>query len=133
MPRVLVVDDNPAMLRALGRMLGSTCDVMTAIDAAEALFRAEHFGPYSVVVLDQRMPGLTGVELVDQIKLRWPRTACVMLTGNPNDPGIKEQLGDGRLVRLLIKPCPLDEISKAVHDADRVYQVSQGITAEAVE
>lgn len=112
-------------------MLTPTCYVMTATNGEDALGKARHFGPFSVVLMDQRMPGLTGVELMEKLRELSNHTAFVMLTGHGTDPAVQELLSDGRLARMLTKPCPIDDIIEAVHAADRVYQVSAPEIASA--
>ncbi|RME28572.1 MAG: sigma-54-dependent Fis family transcriptional regulator, partial [Deltaproteobacteria bacterium] len=78
--RVLVVDDEPYMLQAWKKILdGQECDVRTLSDPHEALVILESWKP-DVAVVDIRMPGMDGIELLRQAKMRDLDTEVVMMT-----------------------------------------------------
>jgi response regulator RpfG family c-di-GMP phosphodiesterase len=82
--RVLVVDDNPSVLRFLAAAFGAnSCRVAQAGAAEEALelLRAERF---DLVVSDIKMPGLSGLDLLRAVKGRQPGTPVVLITGAPS-------------------------------------------------
>src|SRR5216117_2686755 len=83
-PRVLIVDDDPALLEALPetlrlRMSGVTVD--TASSAAVALDRIAA-RDYDAIVTDIKMPGMDGLELLTEIRGRQPETSTLMITGH---------------------------------------------------
>jgi CheY-like chemotaxis protein len=81
-PLVLFVDDDPRVLAAIRRCLRREWyDVATAESAREALERLAR-GAADLVVADQRMPGMTGTDLLEEIRLRFPFTPCAILTGD---------------------------------------------------
>ncbi|GMU60036.1 MAG: hypothetical protein AMXMBFR34_17990 [Myxococcaceae bacterium] len=80
MSRVVVVDDEPAVAKALTRLLTSHgFDVCTCLSAASALaeLRAR---PADVVVSDFHMPGMDGVALLAEVKRCWPATCRVLIS-----------------------------------------------------
>src|SRR5205823_4957543 len=82
--RVLVVDDDPALLQALPaalriRMAAVTVD--TADSAAAALDRIAAID-YDAIVTDIKMPGMDGLALLAEIRTRWPDTPILMITGH---------------------------------------------------
>ena len=79
--RVLVVDDDPAMLRAVERILAPVHDVRGAASGEEALraFRAQ---PFDVAIIDIRMPGMDGFQLTRAIKEARPATEVILVTGS---------------------------------------------------
>ena len=80
-PSILFVDDDPRVLSALRRGLRrEALRIETAGNAREALARLEEEG-FDLVVSDQKMPGMTGVELLKTIRARWPRTQRILLSG----------------------------------------------------
>src|SRR6185436_917471 len=82
---VVVVDDDPAVLRSLRRALRQEpYDVRTTSSGEEALEWIQH-GDVSLVVLDQRMPGMCGTELAERVQRISPRTVRVMLTAYPGN------------------------------------------------
>ena len=82
---VLCIDDDPRVLASLRRLLrGEPYGVVTATNAAQALssLRAR---PVEVIVSDERMPDVTGCELLAEVRQRWPWIGRVILTAH-NDP-----------------------------------------------
>ncbi|HET6340312.1 MAG TPA: response regulator, partial [Polyangiales bacterium] len=83
MPSVLFVDDEPLVLRALGRMvrpLQNEFDAVFAANGAEALDQLA-IKPIDVLVSDMRMPGMDGAALLAQVQRHFPATARVILSG----------------------------------------------------
>ncbi len=94
MVRLLIVDDEPEVGRALRRLLRAEFEVAIALGGAEALARLEAFDP-DVVLSDFRMAGMNGVELLAEVRRRRPATRRVLLTGD-TDPAVEawvESLG----------------------------------------
>jgi response regulator RpfG family c-di-GMP phosphodiesterase len=83
-PVVLCVDDDPAILSSLRRVLrGEPYEVETAIDPRIALMRVAK-GDISLVIVDQRMPGMCGSEFAGEVRRLSPDTVRVMLTAYPH-------------------------------------------------
>src|SRR5215218_9955471 len=79
-PRVLLVDDNPAMLSRAARVLASACQIVgTAHDGVGALAAAASLMP-DVIVLDISMPGMSGFEVAAELRERRSTAAVVFLT-----------------------------------------------------
>ena len=78
-PRILVVDDEADNLQLLGRLFHSKYEVFKALDGDEALAIAREQRP-DVVIADQRMPGITGVELLARIRDEQPNSIRVLVT-----------------------------------------------------
>jgi putative nucleotidyltransferase with HDIG domain len=114
---VLFVDDEVNILKALQRML--RCEdmkVLTASCGAEALERLQR-QPAQVVVTDQRMPEMSGVDLLAAVRERWPDTVRMMLTGY-TDMGIAvEAINRGEIFRLITKPWNDDELRATLRQA----------------
>ena len=84
-PRVLVADDYPGVLKAIGRLLAPDCDVVAMIsDCTAAVEAVERFRP-DVVVMDVNMPGIGGLEACRRIMQSCPGVKVIMLSaGEPN-------------------------------------------------
>lgn len=67
LPRVLVVDDEPTMCAVVSRMLRRTCQVTTFTDAPEALASVARGDAYDVVICDVMMPGMSGMEFLEEL------------------------------------------------------------------
>jgi CheY-like chemotaxis protein len=102
-PLVLVVDDDPKVLAALRRCLRREgYEVVTAGGAREALERLSD-GAADLVIADLRMPGMTGTELLGEIRGRFPQTSCAILTGDHALTVIRDG-GRAGAVAVLFKP-----------------------------
>ena len=113
---VLVVDDDEVVRRSHQRSLeGANRDVKAVWDGNEALrAMAEH--PFDVVLLDLRMPGLDGMEVLRTIKEKWPESEVVIVTGYPTIETAKEAVRLGAY-DYLAKPVGPDDIINAANGA----------------
>ncbi|GAA4089410.1 response regulator [Zhongshania borealis] len=102
-PRILFVDDEPRILVALKALFRRDYDVVTANSGPAALdiLRA---GDVDVVVSDQRMPEMTGVEVLRSAKDIRPRAIRVLLTGYSDLSAILAAINDGEIFRFINKP-----------------------------
>ncbi len=115
-PRVLLVDDEPAVLSALRRTLRQDgYQILTTGNGAEAL---GHLGTHTVslVVSDHRMPGMTGVELLRRVREKWPDTTRMMLTGYADLQATMAAINDGEVYRFLAKPWEEADLRRAVRE-----------------
>ena len=82
--RILVVDDEPGMVRAVERVLGGVHRVVGSQSSADAVALATEFNP-DLVILDIRMPGLDGFELMVRLKADQPDVDIILMTGSLDD------------------------------------------------
>jgi sigma-B regulation protein RsbU (phosphoserine phosphatase) len=94
--RILVVDDEPGMLRAVERVLVQDHHVLGTRLSREALALANEFHP-ELAIVDIRMPDLDGFELMAQLKTRFPTIDVILMTGSVDDL-------DEKLVRAIRSP-----------------------------
>lgn len=112
-PRVLVVDDELLVGRALTRAMRSVADVTHAINAVEAL-RLLEAHEFDVVLSDYSMPGRDGLSLLEEVARRWPHVRRVLHSGvMPNRQAANAMLA-GVVHELIDKPAPNDVLVRAV-------------------
>ncbi len=121
--RILLVDDQQAMLDGLRRQLRREFQVEAALGGHDALHIIEMEGPFAVVVSDLRMPYMDGIEFFTTLQHRAPATARILLTGNADLQVAIEAVNNGHIFRLLAKPCSLDALSKALHAGIEHYRL----------
>jgi len=115
---VLVVDDEEVVRRSYARILGEMdCDAQAAADGEQALHAMER-RPFDVVLLDLRMPGIEGLDVLKAIKHRWPSSEVVVITGYPTVESAKRALQLGACDYLAKPPHP-DELMDAARGAMR--------------
>ena len=114
-PNVLFVDDDPRILNALAALFRQEYNVQTAEGGAAALEIMAR-GPIQVIVSDQRMPGLTGVEVLRKARTAWPATVRMLLTGYTDLASLVGSINQGEIFRFVMKPWDNEELKKALAD-----------------
>jgi two-component system response regulator HupR/HoxA len=120
---ILVVDDEDAILESLALTLGVEYEIFTATSGEEGLeiFDREEI---ALVISDQVMPGMSGVEFFEKVIERNPRAIRMMLTGYADMPSLVRAINEGRIYRYLPKPWEPDDLRIAVKRALEVYELS---------
>jgi signal transduction histidine kinase len=119
---ILIVDDERPNLTVLRNFLEAGYTVQEAQSGAEALQIAKT-SDLDIVITDQRMPEMTGVELLEQIRDLKPDVAGIVLTGFTDPPALISAINRARVFRFLKKPWQPDDILEAVRQAsEHVYQ-----------
>jgi FixJ family two-component response regulator len=115
-PLVLVVDDDPSVRKGLSRLLASAdYAVETFASAAEFLARESHPGP-CCLVLDVKMPGLTGIQLQEMLRATGRRMSIVFVSGHADVPTSVKAMKAGA-VDLLTKPVDVRDLIAAIQRA----------------
>jgi HD-like signal output (HDOD) protein len=126
---VLFVDDEPAILRALGRAFSAArFKVLLATTAADAIRILEN-SPIDVVVADIRMPGVDGIELLSTVRDRFPTVGRVILSGQADRETVLGALNSGVGRTFLSKPWDDDALRDRLDHLilSRRELVSQGL------
>ncbi len=113
---VLLVDDEELNLRVLRGFLDDRWTVHEAASGAEALEIAARV-PLDVVVADQRMPGMTGVELLEELRRRRPDIAGVVLTAFADMHALESAINRASVFRFMRKPWDPAEIVAVLEQA----------------
>lgn len=115
-PKILFVDDEPQVLRGYRDVLHKEpYELLAAGSAAQALeiLAKERI---AVVVSDERMPSVSGSELLERVHLEYPDVVRIMLTGQASLLASVQAINDG-LYRFLSKPIAADELRRVLRDA----------------
>jgi DNA-binding NtrC family response regulator len=114
--RVLLVDDEVEFMETLvKRMRKRGLEVQGVKSGEEALDLLAGQRP-DVVVMDVKMPGMNGIEVLKQIKKRWPMLEVIMLTGHASLELAMQGMESGAY-DYLMKPMDLDELLYKIEDA----------------
>jgi DNA-binding NtrC family response regulator len=115
-PKVLLVDDEERFRITTSKLLGvrgfETLPVGNAKEALDELWRTD----YDVVVLDVRMPGMSGIEALAEIKRIRPGVEVIILTGHASVDAAVEIMRLGGY-EYLLKPCPIDDLVEKIEAA----------------
>ncbi len=103
--KILFVDDEKRVLNSMRGMFRRDYQLFLTTDGAEAVTLAAA-NDVDVIVADQRMPGMSGVEVLEKVRERSPRTIRILLTGYADPAAIQGSINSGEVFRFLSKPCP---------------------------
>ncbi len=115
-PNILIVDDEEVVRRSFSRVLDGAHWRTASAAGGEQALRALARERFDVVLLDLRMPGADGIEVLKTIKARWPESEVVVVTGYPSVETAKEAVRLGAC-DYLAKPLAPDAVIHAAHDA----------------
>jgi DNA-binding NtrC family response regulator len=121
-PRLLVVDDEPDMLDFLERVLRQRFQIRRCSTAEEALSELER-GGYDVLVTDQKMPRVSGIELLERIGGRFPTLVKVLISGYTEVPEVQRAIERCRIHNYIVKPVDSERLLEAI---DEAYAIRDG-------
>ncbi|MDX1453114.1 MAG: EAL domain-containing protein [Oleiphilaceae bacterium] len=122
---LLLVDDEPGVLKALHRSVRPRgFNVLTAGSGKEALtLLAKH--EVGVVLSDQRMPEMTGTQLMKKVRVMYPMTTRMILSGYADIHAVLEAVNDGAVYKFLGKPWDDDVLLENIEDAFLLFESKQ--------
>lgn len=119
--RVLCVDDEPQVVRALQWLLQKDFEVHTVTSAADGLrVLLEH--DFDVVISDQRMPGIPGVEFLREARKVAPRAIRILLTGYADLDAMTRSVNESEIYRFVTKPWDVRELPRVIAEAVQIAQ-----------
>jgi len=119
---ILIIDDEPRSIETLERILDEYFDVHTANNAEEALIVLKQEW-IQVVVCDQRMPGVTGVELCSQIRETWPEIIRMIISGYTDSEDIINAINEGGIYQYISKPWHPDDVILKIKNAVELFDL----------
>jgi DNA-binding NtrC family response regulator len=122
MGRILLVDDDPGVLFALCELLEARgCEVITASSGAEALGRLDDV---DVVATDLAMPGLSGLDVLEQVRARDPELPVILITAHGSERAAVAAMKQGAY-DYLTKPFDNDEVCYSIERAVETRHLRQ--------
>jgi DNA-binding NtrC family response regulator len=119
--KIMIVDDEPANLRLLERLFRQDYKVITAGSGEEALGLLEQHDT-ALIITDQRMPNMSGLELLKQTAELRPHMVRMILTGYMDVGTLVEALNSGLVYRYLTKPWSNEDLRLTVTRALEHYE-----------
>lgn len=110
---ILIVDDEAVVRQSLSRTLARDSYRCAEAGNADEAFVKMEAGPFDLAILDIKMPGKSGLELLPEVKTKYPNTAVIMVTA-VTDIGVVTQCLKAGAVDYIPKPFNLDEVSLSV-------------------
>jgi diguanylate cyclase (GGDEF)-like protein len=121
---LLVVDDEPYILSTLSALASKDFEVFTASSAQEAM---QTFGQREVdlILTDQMMPGMSGVQLLEWVRQHHPQTIRLMMTGLARVEDAVDAINCGQVHRYLFKPWRSSELLQILKNAAKTYALER--------
>lgn len=124
--KVLFVDDEKNIVRALTRLfMEESFEVLTATSGQEGLECLEENDNIGLIVSDQRMPGMSGVEFLEKARKKVPEALRIVLTGYADVDAAMGAINRGGAFRYITKPWDDEQLLQDIREAVDLYQLKQ--------
>lgn len=132
LPTILIIDDEIRSLETLERILDDDFDVKTASTIDEALRILEQEW-VQIVLCDQRMPEMTGVDFLKQIRTQWPNVIRMVISGYTDSADIISAVNDAGIYQYITKPWQPDSLILSLKNATRLFDLQRQNEALSIE
>jgi response regulator RpfG family c-di-GMP phosphodiesterase len=126
---LLIIDDEPDVCDSVHDLLRREFRVLKA-NSAEEGYRLMQEEEVHIVMSDQRMPQITGIELLTKLKARHPQAIRMLFTGFADLESIITAINQGHIFQFLKKPWPPEELLAAVRQAALEYDRLETLAME---
>src|SRR5919198_799742 len=127
-PAVLYVDDEHINLRVFDANGRTRFTVLTADSGPDALdILAQRSAQIAVLITDQRMPGMSGVELLERARDTFPEVRRMLITAYSDMQAVMDAGNRGQVVRYFVKPWVKEDLGAALEDAIRIWRLQQKV------
>lgn len=130
-PHIMLIDDEVENLNVLRRLLDSDYQITTCLSGCEAIEHLDGMDDpqkIQLIVSDQRMPLMTGVEFFEQVLTKMPDTIRIILTGYSDTPAIIDSINKAKLYKFITKPFNPVELSLTIQRGIESYQMQQKLS-----
>ncbi len=122
---LLLVDDEPDVSKSLSRLLRrDKYEIFTATSGEEALEVLQQH-PIKVVISDQRMPHMSGSQLLTQVKEQYPDTIRIIISGYADFQAVSDAINQGSIYKFLAKPWNSDMLRAEIREAFNTQSLRQ--------
>jgi len=122
---VLIVDDEETILRMFKNQFRKDFDITTANSAEEALDILKQ-KQYNVIISDQKMPGMKGIDFLVQVKNIYPNTIRMLLTGYADAKVARDAINKGQVVNYIDKPWEKEKLKDLINRAIEQHELTMG-------
>ncbi len=119
---ILLVDDEPDVLKSLQALLRLDHRILTATQGSEAIKIMES-EEIHVIMSDQRMPQMTGVEFLSRVRGSYPDAIRLLFTGYADLSAVIDAINQGSIYRYITKPCDPEELQSIIREACERYDL----------
>lgn len=124
--RILCVDDEPNVLKALRRLFSDdNYELVTVGTGQEGLEMLRQKGAFHLVISDYRMPEMNGVDFLKEVCAHWPETIRIVLSGYADTASVVDAINQGQIYKFIPKPWNDDELKVTIQNAVEVWQLNR--------
>lgn len=117
-PKILVVDDEPVIIASATKTLGAEGYAVRSANTAESALELVRADTPDIVLIDLKLPMLSGLELLETIKKDFPQIKAIVMTGYTTEENARAAIEHGAVI-FLPKPFSFEELLSAVERAGR--------------
>jgi response regulator RpfG family c-di-GMP phosphodiesterase len=128
---ILVVDDEPDVVKSVQDLLRMDYRVLGATRASDGI-KIMETEEVHVVMSDQRMPEMTGVQFLDKVKGRHPGAIRMLFTGYADITAIIDAINQGNIYKYITKPWDPDELQEVIRQAVKKYEELSNARSQSV-
>ncbi|MDB5134163.1 MAG: response regulator [Mucilaginibacter sp.] len=128
--KILYVDDEPENLVGFKASLRLDYQILTAVNVPQAIIILNEHPEIRVVFCDQRMPGKTGVDFFEEIRMTHPLPVRIMLTAYTDVESIIDAINKGNIFRFVKKPWIEADIIWAIDEANKFYMANSMLSVK---
>jgi type II secretory ATPase GspE/PulE/Tfp pilus assembly ATPase PilB-like protein/FixJ family two-component response regulator len=121
--QILFVDDDNNVLKSMRRIFRQESYIIHTADSGQQALSVMEEQEVQVVITDHRMPGMTGTDLLREVKKRWPATIRIMLTGYADVDAVMGAVNEGAVYKFITKPWNDDDLRLTVSLALEQYDL----------
>lgn len=115
---ILIVDDEASILNSITRLLRSPeREIHTAGGAPEALERLKTLHGVDLVISDNKLPDISGIDFLIKVKQLYPETIRILITGYPDLESVIRAINSGQVYRFITKPWENEELQLIIKQA----------------
>lgn len=124
LPSILIIDDEIRSLEALERNLVDFFDVKTAnsVEHAAEILENEWI---QIVLCDQRMPDMTGIDFLKQVRIKWPDVVRMIISGYTDAQDIITGLNEAGIYQYITKPWDPKQLLLTLHNAIKLFELQR--------
>jgi two-component system sensor histidine kinase/response regulator len=126
--KILYVDDEPENLVGFKASLRLDYQILTAVNVPQAIIILNEHPEIRVVFCDQRMPGKSGVDFFEEIRMTHPLPVRIMLTAYTDVESIIDAINKGNIFRFVKKPWIEADIIWAIDEANKFYMANSMVS-----
>ena len=130
--RIVIAEDEDNIRAGLRDVLGKDGHVVTDVGSGEEALAALATHPFDTAIVDLRMPGMSGIELLQSIRARWGHMAVIILTGHGSDTD-KEMCMKLGAFAYLQKPLDIDLLSDTIKRANDKIRMNRAEGKDSCE